>query len=120
MSHLYVAQGGYDNLGPSGNVVASLTVPAGTYLVTATVQVLNLDGSSQWSACELSDGVSFTLASFPVLLPQTQSTFDPGASITMQGLYTPSASATLTLSCSGFNVDARQAVVSAIAFDAVN
>jgi hypothetical protein len=117
-SHLYIDTSGGD-LTPTGVVVGSITVPAGSYLVTATTQLLNRDSSTQAAHCDVNDGVSFALDSENVFDPGFDGNYHAGF-ITLQGLDVVSAPTTITFSCYSFKTSAEPSSLSAIPFDAVN
>lgn len=121
MSHLYISDQQSTDLDPQGTNEGSIAVPAGSYLVSAVVQIASFDGSSTQNVhCEIVDSSTFFRDSATAITPQANGAFQPGETIAVEGLYTPSGSSTLYLYCFGYRLHVLDATLSAIPFDAVN
>ena len=87
--------------------LASLTLPAGKYLITATVHIGTIDEDEQIFTCTL-----------PPVDPSPSRVTVPGlgyASLTMIEPFTATASTKVTLNCGGFNSIVQGSTLSAIA-----
>jgi len=88
--------------------LASLTLPAGKYIITATSKGHNFDGDSQVYGCSVN----------PIGANATDDiTIDPSTSsiLTIVVPLNAAAATTITLHCAGFNISAYRSTLTAIA-----
>jgi hypothetical protein len=120
ISDVYVARlvstGGF-NLGNAGLDVASLTVPAGSYLIMGKAEISNADGSEQFVTCSLNTGdiihiVMGGSSAFQNNLP-TQ-----GVSLLDTARF--GVATTIVMHCQGFNNIAKFVVLTASAVGVVH
>ena len=86
-------------------VTVSVTVPAGSYIVTGTGQEQNSDATLSASLkCSLLAGATSLAANFSTALPDSTGSYGLGDAMnTLQMGYTTTASTTLSFSCIGSN-----------------
>jgi collagen triple helix repeat protein len=111
MSDTYVARDAFAALGSTSAVVATLNVPAGSYLITAKTALETFDSDTQPAGCRLSTGDSMSVT----LLDReffSGSNFFPQA-ISLLDTATFTATTDITLSCNGFDSGAVNAVLTA-------
>jgi hypothetical protein len=122
-SDVYIVQsetvtGRMNNNNPT--LVASLSVPPGSYFVTAIVPVINDDADSQPGNCNLSIAPSTpgfsNLGSADAVLPGESTT----ERLVVMGTGTFAIMTTITVNCSGFNWQAFKAGIVAIKVGAVH
>jgi hypothetical protein len=116
VGHAYTASTpGIVNLDNSFPTVASVTVPAGSYLVFGKTWVQNVDGDSQNGICKLSTG-DVTLVS---LNGTTSGGFAQSVSVQDAAVNVPD-NTTISMTCATFNGAAENSKLTVIAVDAVN
>ncbi|MBZ5615534.1 MAG: collagen-like protein [Acidobacteriia bacterium] len=100
-------------LDPSSPTVASVTVPAGNYLIFAKTNLFNNDGSGQGANCKLSTG--------DIVRTRLEAEPDGQDSVSLQdtALNVPDGT-TITMTCGTFNGGAENIKLTAIAVNAVN
>jgi len=101
----YFATATGSNPATSTAVVVSVTVPAGSYIVTGTGQEQNSDATlSAALKCSLLAGTTTLVANFSTALPYSVGSYGVGDAMnTAQVGYTTTASTTLSFSCIGSN-----------------
>ena len=107
---MYVSGNGEDNNGlivdlkDPGKDVASLTVPAGSYLISANLMLYNMDSDDQTARCTFNTGASklAKLEGFEEIQLEVTDT------ATFIG------NTTIVLHCTGFNYDADATVLTAV------
>lgn len=116
VGHAYVANNASVTLGGSDAVVASLTVPPGSYLIFGKAALQNSDSSSQFANCVISTD-SGTNDQTNVILAAAG---NGGAwqSVSVQAAL--SAVSTITMTCNTLNGTADNSVLTAIAVGAIN
>lgn len=116
VGHAYVASNNSVTLGGSDTVVASVTVPTGSYLVFGKAALQNSDSSNQFANCVLSSD-SGTNDQTNVILAAAG---NGGAwqSVSVQSAL--SVASTITMTCNTLNGTADNAVLTAIAVNALN
>lgn len=116
VAHAYVDSGQYGDviLDNSFPVVASVTVPAGSYLIFGKGGLTNFDGSDQDATCKLSTGDSTSL--------RLAAQGGPGkVSVTVQDQASNVANGTtITMTCATFNGQMINPKLTAIAVSAIN
>ena len=116
VGHAYVDSGQFGDvlLDNSFPVVASVTVPAGSYLIFGKAGLTNFDGSDQDATCKLSTGDSI-----PVRLAAQGG---PGkVSVTVQDVAVDVLNGTtITMNCATFNGQTINPKLTAIAVNAIN
>jgi hypothetical protein len=95
--------------GPGLDVV-SLNLPAGTFVVSATLNLNNSDTDDQFVTCTLSTGQQSRLDMPRISL----------ASMAMIDIVTANAPTTLTVHCNGFQVSSNRANLTAVSVSAIN
>jgi hypothetical protein len=93
------------------NTGASVSVPAGSYLVMGTVRVQNNDGDPQLAACTIQAAV--VLSNQPVQDGETMT-------LPVMGTVLLGAPGTITLACGGFRIDTRAARLFVIKVGSIN
>jgi hypothetical protein len=112
VSDTYVARNSFtDSLGTSGKDVASVTVPAGSYLISAKTALEDFDSDTQPASCSLSTGDSMSVTVVDSEL-FSGSNFFPQA-IALLDTATFAANTVITMHCSGFNTGAVNSVLTA-------
>ena len=116
VGHAYVASNSSVTLGGSDAVVASVTVPLGSYLIFGKAALTNSDSSSRFANCVLSTD-SGTNDQTNVILAAAG---NGGAwqSVSVQAAL--SAVSTITMTCNTLNGTADNSVLTAIAVGAIN
>jgi hypothetical protein len=116
VGHAYVASNSSVTLGGSDTVVASVTVPRGSYLIFGKAALKNSDSSNQFANCVLSTD-SGTNDQTNVILAAAG---NGGAwqSVSVQSAL--SVDSTITMTCNTLNGTADNSVLTAIAVDAIN
>jgi hypothetical protein len=116
VGHAYVASNSSVTLGGSDTVVASVTVPAGSYLVFGKAALENSDSSNQLANCVISTD-SGTNDQTNVILAAAG---NGGAwqSVSVQSAL--SVSGTITMTCNTLNGTADNSVLTAIAVNTIN
>jgi len=116
VGHAYVASNSSVTLSGSDTVVASLTVPSGSYLIFGKAALKNADSSNQFANCVLSTD-SGTNDQTNVILAAAG---NGGAwqSVSVQSAL--SGVSTITMTCNTLNGTADNSVLTAIAVDAIN
>jgi hypothetical protein len=114
IGHAYVNNSDSVSLDNSFPVVASVTVPAGNYLIFGKTWLFNGDGSEQDGKCRLSTGDSTM-----VRLGGSGSAFSLSVSVQDTALNIPDGT-TITMNCATFNGAARTSKMTAIAVNAIN
>jgi hypothetical protein len=115
VGHAYVDGNGGVNLDNSFPVVASVTVPAGSYLIFGKAELLNFDGSDQDAICKLSTGDMTT-----VRLGGAVSTgCNESVSVQDTSVNVPDGT-TITMTCATYNGAARTTKLTVIAVNAIN
>jgi len=97
----------------SSPVVASVTVPAGSYLIFGKTNLFNNDGSGQTASCKLSTG--------DIVRTRLEAAPDGQDSVSLQdtALNVPDAT-TITMTCATFNGGAEFTKLTVIVVDAIN
>lgn len=114
VGHAYVYSNAPDvHIDGSSPTVASVTVPAGSYLIFGNTTLFNGDGSSQPANCQLSTGnkVITQLGAAPA--------GQASASLQDTALNVPDAT-TITMTCGTFNGGVEDTMLTAIAVNAIN
>ena len=115
VSHAWIDKAGFVAIGPTDTMVASLTVPAGTYLIFGKTTLINGDSNPGVGVCKLSSGDQTTVAVDAVANAVDEE------SVSVQDSATYSTSSTITMTCNIANTgDAQNAVLTAIAVDQLN
>ena len=116
VGHAYtVSTPGIVNLDNSFPTVASVTVPAGSYLIFGKTWLQNVDGDSQDGICKLSTG-DVTLVS---LNGTTDGAFAQSVSVQDTAVGVPD-NTTISMTCATYNGAAENTKLTVIAVDAVN
>jgi hypothetical protein len=117
VGHAYVASNSSVTLGGSDTVVASVTVPRGSYLIFGKAALKNSDSSNQFANCVLGTDHSGTNDQTNVILAAAG---NGGAwqSVSVQSAL--SVDSTITMTCNTLNGTADNSVLTAIAVDAIN
>lgn len=116
VGHAYTASTpGIVNLDNSFPTVASVTVPAGNYLIFGKTWLQNVDGDSQDGICKLSTG-DVTLVS---LNGTTDGAFAQSVSVQDAAIGVPD-NTTISMTCATYNGAAENTKLTVIAVDAVN
>ena len=118
VGHAWVASGDFVSINNSQVTLASVTVPAGSYLIFAEGTVYNYDTSDQFGNCKLTtpDG---DVDKFEVLIPDIGSAgYGQAAPFQGTALNVPD-STTFSVSCGTFS-GAGSAKLTAIAINAIN
>jgi hypothetical protein len=117
VGHAYVASNSSVTLGGSDTVVASVTVPRGSYLIFGKAALENSDSSDRFANCVLSTDHSGTNDQTNVILAAAG---NGGAwqSVSVQSAL--SVDSTITMTCNTLNGTADNSVLTAIAVDAIN
>jgi hypothetical protein len=115
VGHAYVDGNGSVTLDNSFPVVASVTVPAGSYLIFGKAELLNFDGSDQDASCALSTGDTTTVR----LGGAVSAGCNESISVQDTAVNVPGGT-TITMTCATFNGSARTTKLTAIPVDAIN
>lgn len=117
VGHAYVTSGSAD-FSNNQATVASLTIPAGSYLIFGRGQLYNYDGSDQHANCQLLvNGTNDD--EFDTILPLNNNVLDPRSGpLQFTALNVPDGT-TIVISCGTYN-GAANATLTAIAVSAVN
>ena len=115
VGHAYVSISDNLTLDNSFPVVASVTVPAGSYLIFGKTELLNFDGSDQDGICKLSTGDTMTIR----LGAAVSAGCNESVSVQDTALNVPDGT-TITMTCATFNGGARTTKLTAIAVNAIN
>ncbi len=115
VGHAYVSNSDNLTLDNSFPVVASVTVPAGSYLIFGKAELLNGDGSDQDASCKLSTGDTTT-----VRLGAAVSTgCNESVSVQDTAVNVPDGT-TITMNCATYNGRAGTAKLTVIGVNAIN
>jgi hypothetical protein len=106
-SDLYIAREGGSVLASSGVQVLSLSVPAGSYAVTAKLDALDQDGDYQTTTCSLSTGDHTAVR----LNSSASSDLDNLGAMSLLDAAQFNAPTTVTLDCTGFHTMIADAVL---------
>lgn len=98
-------------LNQNGVNVASISVPAGSYVVFGKATIQNTDSSSQAGDCHLSTGDKTGIAAIPSF---------GDVALSVQDTTTFSQTTTITLTCATFSGNEQWAALTAIAVDVIN
>jgi hypothetical protein len=111
MSDTYVDRDLFTELGSGGAVVASVNVPAGSYLIVAKTALETFDSDTQPAGCTLSTGDSMGLTLLDHELFSGSNFFPQAVSLLDTATFTVATDITLT--CSGFDSGAENTVLTA-------
>jgi hypothetical protein len=112
-STAYVARqtGSYRTVTTAGTLLLSKTVPAGSYVINAKVEGINLDGDPQTMTCSLSTGD---------ISKARLSDDEVGSQIlALQDAVTFNATTTILFGCGGFDLAADHFVLTAVKVDSI-
>jgi hypothetical protein len=118
-SHAYVGKGIGAAVGGAGSVVASVTVPAGSYVISGKTTLINFDGDAQDASCRLSTGDVSALR----LGGTGEGLEEIGANqmvVTVADAATFGADTTIDMHCSTFAGTSSRAVLTALSVGGVN
>jgi hypothetical protein len=115
VGHAYVDSRDIVALTNSFPTVASVTVPAGSYLVFGKVEISNADGSDQFARCNLSSGDQTQI----YLTSGGTGGFVESLSVQDTAVSVPDGT-TITMTCGTYNGDAQHIKLTAIPVDAIN
>jgi hypothetical protein len=117
VGHAYVASGSLD-FNNNQATVASLTLPAGSYIIFGKGQLYNFDGSDQHGNCQLLiNGTNDD--EFDAILPGNNDVLDPRSGPLQFNALNVSDGTTVVVSCGTFN-GAANVSLTAIAVNAIN
>lgn len=116
VGHAYVASSSSVTLGGSDAVVASVTVPTGSYLIFGKAALTNADSSSRFADCLLNTDSGINDQTNVILAAAG----DGGAwqSVSVQSAV--SMVSTITMTCNTLNGTANNSVLTAIAVNVIN
>jgi hypothetical protein len=115
VGHAYAnsnASVGLDNSFPT---VASVTVPAGSYLIFGKTDIFNEDGSDQWAYCKLSTGDQTA-----VKLAGIGNAGDDEAVPVQDTVVNVQDGTIITMTCATYHASAENSKLTAIAVNAIN
>ena len=115
MGHAWVGSNEFVILDNSYPVVASVTVPAGSYLIFGKAQLGNADGSDQYGICKLSTGDETDVR----LGGATSPAWAQSVSVQDTALNVPDGT-TITMTCATYNGAVNFAKLTAIAVNTIN
>jgi hypothetical protein len=112
LSHAYTASTSIVNLRTNDTEVASVTVPAGNYVIFGKATLTSQDSDKQNSNCKLSTGDTTTIVLTGAGLPQAVSVHDFATNLP--------DNTRIVMTCATFIGEAAEIKLSAIAVDAIN